>query len=302
MKKNHKIILAVAGVAILLLLGAPLLIRFWSAYTPGVGNFQVHIEGYLREDLGANPIWNGHEVDVYRGNDFVETVTSDSAGKIAFAAMYWVGEVITVQVRSEAPGSLAATDPYLMAAVDITVPSSAEAGDTVSIGIVWGRDPTTTAPTMTCTNQTGGSIADTSANFLSPTDTELRVLLHTLSSGEGWGIEDEVIDLRTGYKYIGGIVVWKSANTQPISNYKWHFSAGSYEYYVLQPGRFADDPNIPDDGTAFCKFTFDANLIAEAALNIDAFDMQKWTDAENGVFGSHEVSGVTGIDTKIAQA
>jgi hypothetical protein len=274
---------------------------FATGGTPGGGNFQVNVEAYLREDLGANAIWNGHEVDIYRdgGATFVETVTSTSAGLLDFANMYWVGEVITAQVRTDAPASTGDEGPYIMAAVDISIPASAEAGDTVSLGIIWARQDTATAPTMTVTNQTGGTIDDTTEHFVCPTDTELRILLHTITSGEGWGIQDEVIDLRTGYKYIGGIVVFKTSSAQPISNYKWHVSGGSEEYYIIQPGRFADDPNIVDDGTLFCKFTFSGTMTADASINFYAYDQEKYEDMMNAQFGNHDISPVTTVASKI---
>ena len=166
-KGSQKLYLTIALVAIFVCAG---IAAFWflgnSGYAPP-GNFQVQVEGWLREDLGPNAAYDGHEVDVYRdgGATFVETVTSASTGKLEFSFMYWIGETITVQVRTDVYGSLVHDNPYIMSPVDIVIPASAEPGDTVSIGTIWGRDASS-AITLVCTDQAGNSIADATGNFL----------------------------------------------------------------------------------------------------------------------------------------
>lgn len=304
-KGSQKLYLGIAIVAILVCAS---IAAFWflsnTGYAPP-GNFQVQVEGWLREDLGSNAAYNGHEVDVYRdgGATYVETVTSAATGKLEFSFMYWIGETITLQVRTAAydGSTFVHNNPYIMSPVDVVIPASAEPGDTVAIGTIWGRDASDKI-TLVCTDQAGNSVADNTGLFLndSTDDDELRVLLTACDSGEGWGAEDEVTDLRTGDVFVGAIVVFKTDVTQAISNYKWHISTGSYQYYVLQPGRFADDPNIPDDGTAECVFHWNAAITATTSIVIDAYDVEKYADMMSGVFGSYDLDDVNAITTKAA--
>lgn len=298
---NKNALLGIAFAALLIVGGLFVYTQFFSSGLPGgPGNIQVQVQAYLREDLGANAVWQTIGVDVYRGTTLVETVTSTTAGLLTFANMYWVGEKITVQVRAADPGTIANTQPYLMPAVDIIIPASAESGDTVSLGVIWGRDPATSV-VLTCTNQTGGTIDDTTAHMLEDSDTELRCLLHTMTTtDEGWGCADEVTDLRSGFKYVGGIIVLSTSAAEPVSNYKWHFSGVATEYYIIQVGAFVDDSNIPDDGTKFAVFTFNAALTATATVGVDAYDCTKFLDMQNCVFGgTPEVSTCAAIATEI---
>ena len=53
------------------------------AYNPPP-NFQVYFEGWLREDVGANPEWASKKVEVFTngGEDYKEQITSGSDGKL----------------------------------------------------------------------------------------------------------------------------------------------------------------------------------------------------------------------------
>lgn len=275
---------------------------FNTAYNPP-GNFQVYFEGWLREDIGANPVWGSKKVEVFTdgGATYQEQITSGSDGKLSSANMYWVGEEVTVQVRHAAPGSIAATDPYIMAPVTFTIPAGGESGDTVSIGTIWGRDPSTASPSMTLTDQAGNAISDTTSYWVNITDNEINVLLSGVSSGEGWGQEDEFIDLMTGYTYVGGYIVLNTTSKQPISNYDHLIEASNENFYMFHIGRIINDPAIVGDGAASLTIlTTGANWIADASIMIDAYDIIRWEDAVLGLMEAYELVGVAQVDTKLA--
>lgn len=275
---------------------------FNPAYNPPP-NFQVYFEGWLREDIGQNPYWASKVVEVFTdgGETYEEQITSAADGKLSSANMYWVGEEVTVQVRHAAPGATAATDPYVMAPVTFTVPAAGESGDTVSIGTIWGRDPSTASPTMALTDQDGNAISDASSNDIDLADNEINVLLSGVSSGEGWGVEDEFVDLITGYTYIGAYIVLNSTSMQPIANYDKLVQASSENFYMFHIGRIINDPAIVGDGSASLTIlTTGANWIADASIMVDAYDMIRWEDAVLGLMEAYELVGVAQVDTRAA--
>lgn len=303
LKNIGVIVLCFAVVGLMFFAVSGNLFSLFSPYTP-TQSFQVQLIGSFREDLGAHTGFNAKNINVFRdgGATFVETVTSSATGGLTFAEMYWVGETITIQCRDQAPPVTASTDPYLGAPVDYVVPASAEAGDTVTLGTVWGRMADAAATiVLVPTDQNGGQITNTTALFYNTTDTAARVILTTGTASHGWGMEDDVTDLLTGDRYIGSIVVLTSTPVQAITNAKWHVATTTENYYIVQVGRFANDPNVVGDGQSnWCSFIWNAAMTADATVALDAYDCVPYIDMMNGLFTAGETCTVTAINTKIA--
>lgn len=272
---------------------------------------EVYTIAYCKETLAKTD--SDQLVYVYDmdGNE-IESATA-SSGKLTFTETYISGEFVKLFPRQAAPAS---ADPYPGAApvegmtdynakitnayYIIEIPPGGEQGDTVSLGTVYVRDVTATAPTLVCKDQAGNPVAGQTGatGYLNTTDTSMEVTLSAIDSDTWYGGVD-FTDPETGYEYTGCIFVWRDdTSSQPISNAWKHFSTLSYEYYVFKLDGFADDADITDDDSLKFTVSFSTTLIASSNVVLDCYDIQKYLDMDNGVFAG--VTAVTAITTKIA--
>lgn len=296
--KNMKI--AVIGIAITLgivFVGIPLYLQY-ASWAPPTGAFQVHIEAYVKNEVDDAAV-NAMDVDLWVGDTFMESDACDSAGKLEFGNMYWVGETVTLQIRDDLPSSLSTGDFYLSEPVDIVVPTAGEAGDTVSLGVIYGRKIAATGPTIYLRVSNGTAITTGQDIEYSTSLTYVEVLLSGgIAPGEAWGMEDEVTDLRTGKTWVGGIVYWRAATGHgAIVNAKWQVDDNTYVYYVFQIGGYEDDPNVDTDGTKSLIINIDGTLAATTSTSgnfIDACDQVRLDQLEDAVLGNG-ISTVTQV-------
>ncbi|MHA1333221.1 MAG: hypothetical protein ACTSPL_04000 [Candidatus Odinarchaeia archaeon] len=257
--------------------------------TPAV---YVNAEAYCREDLSNAAA--DVAVDVYDADmNLIETVTA-SSGKLTFGQMYETGAVLKLQPR---PGNPSSSDPYLGEIYTFTVPY-ADAGDTVVIGTVYVKDPSETAPTMVIHDQSGATISDATANYFNTTDTKASITLSGLDDDTWWGMGD-IVDQRTGKRWVGGIIVWKGTVTQAFTNAWLVVTNPSNVYYIFGPYQFADDASIDGDDTLTVVLECPSGFNADSSVVIDAYDIAEYNDIINGVFDDAEID-VTAITTKVA--
>lgn len=294
MSKNMKI--AVVGIAIALgviFVGIPLYLQYASWAPPPTGAFQVHVEAYVKNEVDDAAV-NAMDVDLWVGDTFIESDACDSAGKLEFGNMYWVGETVTLQIRDDVPSSLSTGDFYLSEPIDIVVPTAGEAGDTVSLGVIYGRKIASTGPTIYLRVSNGTAIA--TGEDIGPIGgtgdpTYIEVLLSGgIASGEAWGAADEVTDLRTGKVWVGGLIVFKTTTGHgAIVNDKWTVDDNTYVYHIFQIGSYEDDPNVDTDGTSTLIINIDGELAlttSTSGCSIDAVDQMRLDDLENAVIGN----------------
>jgi hypothetical protein len=300
MKKKYKYLAVGLLIAVaIMFVGVPLFLHFTQWRPPTTGQFQVHVEAYVKDAVDDAAV-NAMDVDLWIGDTFMESDACDSAGKLEFGNMYWVGETVTLQIRDDVPGSLSTGDFYIGAPIDIVVPTSGEAGDTVSLGVIYGLQIAASGPTIYLTVSNGTSIT-------TGQDVELSSITHIsvqlsggISSGEAWGMGEEVVDLRTSKTWVGGLIIWKSATGQgAIVNAKWSPDDNTYVYYIIQipSGTYEDDPNVDTDGTVTVYYNIDGNLSATTSTSgcsIDAVDQMRLDQLEDAVIGNG-ISTVTAI-------
>lgn len=284
MKPKHKNILILALCVIIVLIVIP---------KPVVeGNF-VNVTVSCKKLLAGSTSDQNIELYTLTGT-YIETVTT-SSGIATLSEMHRGGEVILAQARQADP---ATADPYIMDTVTFTVPHSEEVGDTVPLGVVWVRDVSANAPALAAEDQGGAAISDNSANYLNTSDTRLQVTLSAVDDNTYWGSETDLIDRKTGYRYLGGVIVLTCSVAQPVGNADHIFTTSTQNYYVFVGHSFVDDTSVPDDDIHYFDIVFTNTLLADSTVVLDAYGCTRFGTMATGVFASK--LNPTAITTKIA--
>lgn len=293
-------------------------------FRPATG-IQCKLEIYVKEDLAKTTC--DINVDLYtKDQSFAapggrtiqhptfgmlyegESATA-SSGKVTFAETYVTGMDIFVQARQAAPSS---ADPYMTPLRKITIPIDGvqEAGDTYSMGNLWVRDVSATAPTLTVKDQNDNAISDNTVNYINTTDTSITLTLSALDSDTWWGVEtgDESLSLQglnfpvltdwqTGYKY-ANCFYWKGTVSQDITTPCLSFSDPTNIYYIFIVSGFCDDSNVQTDDKISWTVAFGSAIIADSTVVLDAFDVQRFDNIVSLQFSGK--LNPTAITTKVA--
>jgi hypothetical protein len=304
MDKKYKALIGIGLAVAILVVGVPIFIQY-SNYINGLrpggsGNFEVICSIYLKGSHGSN-ILNTQNADLWKGSEWQENQACGATGLLTFGARYKVGDVVTIQVRDDLPSALTqATDFYMGPATDFVVPLSGEAGDTVSLGIIYIGDIANTGPTLFMYDSNGTRVT-TGQDVERTTISYLEAKLSGgLAVGESWGTGTEVKDLITGKSWVGGLLDLTSTVSQStVLNAKWYAYDGTLHHYIFQieGGTFWDDPNIDTDGAASFFITIDGSLAATTSTSgtgLDAVDQCRLDQLEVGTVGQG-ISTVTAI-------
>jgi hypothetical protein len=295
--------------------------------------FMIALQGGFLTSFGLNPIaFNsnplvpGGGIDVYvkintknsiskatcdlivnlydMNGDFVDTVTT-SSGLGTFGVMLKTGQSYQVQARQAAP---ATTTYYLSPLTRVTVPTGAEAGDTVSFEPLFVDQVTTSNPTMVIRNGFNNvTVDDNTVDYFNTTDTGATVTILNSVANTYYGC-DTFTDMKTGKQYMGGVwILWKGTANQPWDTTPDYAAYDqTYSWYVWRMDRLPYDSNgdISLRTSSLVLSVGSDTFTSDATVVIDAFDMFCLTDWLGGSYSAAFVDGhsvgVTAITTKVA--
>ena len=287
-------------------------ITFGAILPPGVTGGPVDVTQRIYHVLDEGAAAN-MGIRVYKDNggspgEFSEAVTS-ATGVITYGQRYLEGETIWIQARVAAPETSGAVT-YMTALTPFVVPMGDANDDAVLPS--WGiYEVDTSAPTFVVTDQAGGGISGTAANYVNETDTSLIVTVTLGVDDVAYGIPEDFTDSVTSFAYKAGFSIVLTVNcTQDLPGATYSFSEGSNFYYVFNFPMMIDDVSDPASGTK--AFTLNTGSTwsngggagANASMTIDIFDGCQWiggTVDSNSFFNYDSDLNPTVVTTLIHQ-
>jgi hypothetical protein len=222
-------------------------------------------------------------VYVYDANMvFIESANSDTTtGVSTFQSDYWEGETLNIQayVAPVAAGAHAYSTPV----TEFVVPQGDVNGD-AQLANWYLYQPTSGVATFGVTDQGSAAISGTAINYLNASvDASIRVTIVCTTADDAYGTPEDWTDMKTGYKYLGGVfIVLKFNETQDMQAYDWFVEEGSYFYYIYRASMIINDSEIYTDGaltvTIATGSTFTGGA-GHASIVIDVFDSMKLNSA-----------------------